>query len=175
LERKALQLTGRTSSAPAPQGRTVYGWHVSEGHADIFLTCCTNALIAQRENPDQQIVGLPDSLAVGADYGWTVIDESPSGAHRFARRPGDSGKARLHTGTLDQQWRQIMKLSARNQLKGKIVDVKKGATTAHVRIDIGGQTLTASITNESADELKLEKGKTAYAIIKATSVMIGVD
>ena len=68
-----------------------------------------------------------------------------------------------------------MKLSARNQLKGKIVDVKKGATTAHIRIDIGGQTLTASITKESADELKLEKGKTAYAIIKATSVMIGVD
>ena len=68
-----------------------------------------------------------------------------------------------------------MKLSARNQLKGKIVDVKKGATTAHVRIDIGGQTLTASITNESADELKLEKSKTAHAIIKATSVVIGVD
>jgi molybdopterin-binding protein len=68
-----------------------------------------------------------------------------------------------------------MKLSARNQLKGKIVEVKKGATTAHVRIDIGGQTITASITDESADELKLEKGKAAYAIIKATSVMVGVD
>ena len=68
-----------------------------------------------------------------------------------------------------------MKLSARNQLKGKIVEVKKGATTAHVRIDIGGQTITASITNESADELKLEKRKAAYAIIKATSVMVGVD
>ena len=68
-----------------------------------------------------------------------------------------------------------MKLSARNQLKGKIVEVKKGATTAHVRIDIGGQTITASITNESADELKLENGKAAYAIIKATSVMVGVD
>jgi molybdopterin-binding protein len=68
-----------------------------------------------------------------------------------------------------------MKLSARNQLKGKIVDVKKGATSAHVRIDIGGQTLTASITNDSVDALKLEKGKTAYAIIKATSVMVGVD
>jgi len=68
-----------------------------------------------------------------------------------------------------------MKLSARNQLKGKIVDVKKGATTAHVRIDVGGQVITASITNEAADDLKLEKGKTAYAIIKATSVMVGVD
>ena len=68
-----------------------------------------------------------------------------------------------------------MKLNARNQLKGKIVEIKKGATSAHVRIDIGGQTLTASITNDSVDELKLEKGKTAYAIIKATSVMVGVD
>jgi len=68
-----------------------------------------------------------------------------------------------------------MKLSARNQLKGKIVEVKKGTTTAHVRIDIGGQSVTAAITNESVDELKLEKGKTAYAIIKASSVMVGVD
>ena len=68
-----------------------------------------------------------------------------------------------------------MKIRARNQLKGKIIEVKKGATTAHVRIDVGGQIITASITNESADELKLEKGKTAYAIIKATSVMVGVD
>jgi molybdopterin-binding protein len=68
-----------------------------------------------------------------------------------------------------------MKLSARNQLKGRITEVKKGATTTHVRIDIDGQIVTASITNESADELKLERGKTAYAIIKASSVMIGVD
>jgi molybdopterin-binding protein len=66
-------------------------------------------------------------------------------------------------------------MSARNQLKGNITDVKKGVTTTHVRIDIGGQIITASITNESADELKLEKGKTAYAIIKASSVMVGVD
>lgn len=68
-----------------------------------------------------------------------------------------------------------MKLSARNQLKGKIVEIKKGTTTAHVRIDIGGQTITATITNDSVDELKLEKGKTAYAIIKASSVMVGTD
>jgi molybdopterin-binding protein len=68
-----------------------------------------------------------------------------------------------------------MKLSARNQLKGKIVDVKKGATTTHVRIDIGGPIVTASITNESADEMGLAPGKTAYAIVKASSVMVGVD
>jgi molybdopterin-binding protein len=51
-----------------------------------------------------------------------------------------------------------MKLSARNQLKGKIVEVKKGATTTHVRIDVGGQIITASITNESADEPKGQNG-----------------
>lgn len=68
-----------------------------------------------------------------------------------------------------------MKLSARNQLKGKIVDVKKGATTAHVRIDIGGQIVTSSITNESVDELQLVAGKSVIAIVKASSVMIAVD
>ena len=68
-----------------------------------------------------------------------------------------------------------MKLSARNQLKGKIVEVKRGVTTAHVRIDIGGQIVTASITNESADEMKLAAGQTAYAIIKASSVMVALD
>jgi molybdopterin-binding protein len=68
-----------------------------------------------------------------------------------------------------------MKFSARNQLKGRIVEVKKGATTAHVRIDIGGQIVTAAITNESAEDLGLAVGKTAYAIVKASSVMVGVD
>jgi molybdopterin-binding protein len=51
----------------------------------------------------------------------------------------------------------------------------KGATTADVRIDVGGQIVTASITNESADERKLSGGQTAYAIIKASSVMVGVE
>jgi molybdopterin-binding protein len=69
-----------------------------------------------------------------------------------------------------------MKLSARNQLKGKIVAVTKGQTTAHVRIDIGGGVIvTASITNEAVDELKLKKGEKAYAVIKATDVMVGLD
>lgn len=69
-----------------------------------------------------------------------------------------------------------MRISARNQLKGKIVEVKKGATTAHVLIDIGGGTIiTASITNESADELGLAAGKSVYAIVKASNVMVGVE
>ena len=84
LEKKALQLTGGAGSATPPAGRTVYGWHISEGRADIFLTYCTNALVAQKENQQQQIVALPDNLAVGADYGLTVINGAPSSAQNFA-------------------------------------------------------------------------------------------
>jgi molybdopterin-binding protein len=68
-----------------------------------------------------------------------------------------------------------MKLSARNVIPGTLAEVKKGQTTAHVRIDIGGQVITASITNEAVDELKLAKGQKAYAVIKASDVMIAVD
>jgi molybdopterin-binding protein len=67
-----------------------------------------------------------------------------------------------------------MKLSARNQLKGKIVEVKKGATTSHVRIRIGdGTIITSSITNDAVDELALKVGDEAIAVIKASDVMIG--
>jgi molybdopterin-binding protein len=68
-----------------------------------------------------------------------------------------------------------MKISARNRLKGTIVDVRKGATTAHVRIDVGGTIVTSSITNEAVDELKLAKGMAAYAVIKASDVMVAID
>ena len=69
-----------------------------------------------------------------------------------------------------------MKLSARNVLKGKIVEVKKGQTTAHVRIDIGdGVVVTSSITNEAVDALQLAVGNAGYAVIKASDVMVGVD
>ncbi|HEY5211000.1 MAG TPA: molybdopterin-binding protein [Stellaceae bacterium] len=68
-----------------------------------------------------------------------------------------------------------MKLSARNLLQGKIVGIKKGATTSHVRIDIGGAVVTSSITNEAVAELKLKRGQTAYAVVKASDVMVAID
>jgi molybdopterin-binding protein len=69
-----------------------------------------------------------------------------------------------------------MKLSARNVLQGKVVEVTKGATTARVRLDIGGgNVITASITNEAVEELRLATGDTAYAVIKASAVMVGKD
>ena len=84
LERKALQLTGGPSSAQPPTGRSAYGWHIAEGRADIFLNYCTAAAAAQRENPDLQVVQLPDTLAVGADYGLTVINGASPEAYGFA-------------------------------------------------------------------------------------------
>ena len=69
-----------------------------------------------------------------------------------------------------------MRISARNQIKGTVTEVKKGATTSHVRVDIGnGQVITSSITNEAVDDLGLKVGGAATAVIKASSVMIAVD
>ncbi len=67
-----------------------------------------------------------------------------------------------------------MRISARNQLKGMVVDVRKGQTTAHVRIDLGnGLHVTSSITNEAVDELGLVVGDHVTAIVKASDVMVG--
>jgi molybdopterin-binding protein len=67
-----------------------------------------------------------------------------------------------------------MKLSARNVLEGKVVEVTKGQTTARIKIDIGGgRIITSSITNEAVDDLALKVGDTASAIIKASDVLIG--
>ncbi len=68
-----------------------------------------------------------------------------------------------------------MKISARNQLKGRIVEITKGATTAHVRIDVAGTIVTSAITNAAVDELKLKVGQEAYAVVKASDVMVAVD
>jgi molybdopterin-binding protein len=68
-----------------------------------------------------------------------------------------------------------MKLSARNQINGKILEVKKGATTSHVRVEIAaGQIIMASITNEAVEEVGLKIGDAAIVVIKASDVMIGV-
>ena len=69
-----------------------------------------------------------------------------------------------------------MRISARNQIKGTVVEVKKGATTSHVRVDIGnGQIITSSITNEAVDDLGVKAGGKATVVVKASDVMIAVD
>jgi molybdopterin-binding protein len=69
-----------------------------------------------------------------------------------------------------------MRISARNQIKGIVVEVKKGATTAHVRVDIGnGQIVTSAITNEAVDELDIKAKGHVIVVVKASDVMIAVD
>ena len=68
-----------------------------------------------------------------------------------------------------------MKISARNVIDGTIKEIEKGATTSHVLLDVGGRIITASITNEAVDELKLATGQKAHAVIKASDVLIVID
>ena len=211
LAKKALQLTGGPNSPPPPKDRSVYGKVVADGQADIFLTYCTNAIVAQRENPGQQVVRVAGrargrrGLRDDGDQRRVAGVRTLRCVHTVSGRTGHSREARVH-GVVAALTRELqagvsqavdpvscvasslkhsrlryiaghaMKLSARNRIKGKIVDVKKGATTAHVKIDVGGgQIVTSAITNEAVDELGLAPGKTAYAVIKASDVMIGVD
>jgi molybdopterin-binding protein len=69
-----------------------------------------------------------------------------------------------------------MRISARNQIKGTVVEFKKGATTSHIRVDIGnGQIVTSSITNEAVDELGIKAKDKVTVVVKASDVMIAVD
>ncbi|WP_398475670.1 molybdopterin-binding protein [Tardiphaga sp.] len=69
-----------------------------------------------------------------------------------------------------------MRISARNQIKGTVLEVTKGATTSHVRVDIGGgQVVTSSITNEAVADLALKVGGKVIVVVKASDVMIAVD
>lgn len=84
LEAKALKLTGGPQHPPPPKDRTVYGAIVAKGEADVFLTYCTNAILAKGEEPQLQVVAIPASLNVGADYGLVVLKEARSAGFRFA-------------------------------------------------------------------------------------------
>jgi molybdate transport system substrate-binding protein len=83
LAAKALQLTGGPNSPPPPPDRNVYGVLVAQGAADLFLTYCTNAVVALREQPGQRSVRVPDALNVSASYGITVIQGAGEDAQRF--------------------------------------------------------------------------------------------
>jgi len=85
LEGKALQLTGGPNSEKAPPGRNPYAWVMETRKADLFLTYCTNALLAQKEMPSVQIVHVQAALNVGADYGMIVPKDAPAAAADLAR------------------------------------------------------------------------------------------
>ena len=84
LDAKALKLTGGTNSPPPPTDRSIYGVMIAEHKADIVLTYCTSVLQAVREVHGAQRIALPETLAVGADYGLTTTKNAPPGAERLA-------------------------------------------------------------------------------------------
>lgn len=84
LSQKALQLTGGPTSPKPPEGRNNYGWVMGEKKADIFLTYCTNAVLAARDTSGLKIVRIPEELAVGADYGLLVRKDAPALAWQLA-------------------------------------------------------------------------------------------
>ena len=84
LSEKALQLTGGPDSVKAPEGHNQYGWVMAEKKADIFLTYCTNAVLAQKELQSLTIISIPENLSVGADYGLLVRNGASTEAWRLA-------------------------------------------------------------------------------------------
>jgi molybdate transport system substrate-binding protein len=84
LSRKALQLTGGPDSQKAPEGKNLYGWVVSDDQADVFLTYCTNAVLAKKQFQDLKIIQIQPDLTVGADYGLIVKDGASMEAWRLA-------------------------------------------------------------------------------------------
>jgi molybdate transport system substrate-binding protein len=96
LEAKALTLTGGPASETAPAGRNLYAWVMDASKADIFLTYCTNALLAKAEIPSLSIVTISKSLNVGADYGLVILQGAPTAAHDLAAFiRSENGKAAL--------------------------------------------------------------------------------
>jgi molybdenum ABC transporter molybdate-binding protein len=84
LEEKSLQLTGGPNSPKGPEGMTVYAWVMTTDQADLFLTYCTNAVLAKKDAPELSMVSIPDEINVGADYGLVVLKNAPPGAQALA-------------------------------------------------------------------------------------------
>ena len=84
LTAKAWQLTGGPQSPPPPPDRNVYAMHVTSGAVDVFVTYCTNAALARREQPALKAVKLPPALNVAADYGMSVRHDASPAARAYA-------------------------------------------------------------------------------------------
>ncbi|WP_431269130.1 molybdate ABC transporter substrate-binding protein [Dankookia sp. P2] len=97
LEAKAIRLVGALDSPAPPPGepRSTYGWLIAGGAADLFLTYCTNAVVAAAEVPGARMVPLPPSLATGAEYGLILLDDRPEAARLALHILSPAGQAVL--------------------------------------------------------------------------------
>jgi molybdate transport system regulatory protein len=167
---EAIRSTGSISAAARALGMSYRrAWLLVEEVNDALLEPAVTAEIGGRRGGGAALTAVGERVV---DLYRSIESHARSAAGGEFRAIG-----KLVRQDKAPAWRmeRQMKLSARNLLKGTIVDVKKGQTTAHVRIDVGGSVVTASITNEAVDELKLQKGQQAYAVIKASDVMVAID
>ena len=144
LDAKALQLTGGADSAAAPEGRNLYAWVMTEDRADIFLTYCTNAVLAKADTPGLEIVAIPEALSVGADYGLTLLSPDNPDAARlalFVVSPAGQeilGSYEHHLGRLDHHVDLFAHLDA--QVVHRIGQHHGGhdVAAADIHLDLGG-------------------------------------
>lgn len=101
----------------------------------------------------------------------SITEESVEG---LGLKVGEAVKAVIKSSDVFVAIGPDLKISARNILSGKIVAIRKGVTTAHVLIDVKGQIVTASITEESVEELALKVGEDVLAVIKSSDVLVAV-
>ena len=132
-----------------------------------------------------QFAGTVTKVNEGAVNGIVTIDVngtpvtstiSLSAIHELGLEPGKKAYAVIKATEVMVGLGEHLTLSARNQFPGKVLSVEKGAVNSIVRMEaLGGNTISATISNAAVEELGLEPGKAALAVIKATSVMVGID
>ena len=132
-----------------------------------------------------QFAGTVTKVNEGAVNGIVTIDVngtpvtstiSLSAIHELGLEPGKKAYAVIKATEVMVGLGEHITLSARNQFPGKVLSVEKGAVNSIVRMEaLGGNTISATISNAAVEELGLEPGKAALAVIKATSVMVGID
>ena len=132
-----------------------------------------------------QLPGVVTKVTKGAVNGIVTIDVngtpvsatiSLNAIHELGLEPGKKAYAVIKATEVMVGLGEHLTLSARNQFPGKIMSVERGAVNSIVRMSVlKDQVISATISNNAVDELGLESGKDALAVIKATSVMVGVD
>ncbi len=132
-----------------------------------------------------QLAGTVTNINEGAVNGIVTIDVngtpvsatiSMASIRELGLAPGKAAYAVIKATEVMVGRGEHLCLSARNQFPGKVVNVERGAVNSIVKLDVlGGNTISATISNAAVDELGLAAGEDALAVIKATSVMVGVD
>jgi molybdate transport system regulatory protein len=135
--------------------------------------------ISARNIFDGKIVGIKNGVTTShvlIDAEGQIVTASITGesVESLGLKVGDSVKAVIKSSDVLVAVGSDLKISARNILDGKIVEIKKGVTTSHIRIDVKGQIVTASITEESVEDLGLKVGADVKAVIKSSDVLVAV-